>query len=115
MKRTFVMCKVFDTQWRSLGLGDDELRLLQSELLVDPDAGDRMQGTAGVRKYRFGLEGRGKRGGARICYLDIPSAGRSYLLAVYAKNEKDNISMQERHDLKQLALALKATTQGGSK
>ncbi len=113
MDREFVMTKEFDACWRNLGLDDDDLKQLQSELLISPDAGDRIPRAGGIRKYRFALEGRGKRGGARICYLDIPSAERLFLLIAYAKNEKQNITMQERHRLKQKAMEIKAASQGG--
>ena len=107
MTRTFIMTKEFDACWKNLHLGDDELKLLQEDLLSQPDAGDRISGTGGIRKYRIPMEGRGKSGGARVCYLDIPSACKLYLLIAYAKNERENISMKERNALKDLSQQLK--------
>lgn len=103
MTRTFIMTREFDAKWKEMGLDDDELRMLQMILLESPTIGDRIPQTGGIRKYRVALEGRGKRGGARICYFDIPAAGKTYLLTAYAKNEKDNLSMSECKALKQLA------------
>jgi len=100
------MTKEFDTKWKENGLGDDELQSLQSELLASPTVGDRIPQTGGIRKYRIPLEGRGKRGGARICYYDIPAAGKLFLLIAYAKNEKEDISMGERKHLRQLTRTL---------
>lgn len=97
------MAKEFDICWKDLKLDDDDLKELQSELLDEPTIGDRIPGTGGIRKYRFALEGRGKSGGARVCYLDIPTAGKLFLLTAYAKNEKENLSMAERNALKKLS------------
>lgn len=54
-----------------MGLGDTELRLVENAILRDPKLGDVIEGTGGARKIRFQLEGRGKRGGGRIIYLDV--------------------------------------------
>lgn len=54
-----------------MGLGDSELARLQSLLLMDPEAGDVIQGTGGARKVRIPLEGRGKSGGGRVIYVDV--------------------------------------------
>lgn len=66
-----------------------------------------MQGTGGIRKLRFAFENRGKSGSARVCYLDIETREEIHLLDVFAKNEKDNLSMQERNNLKQLVEFIK--------
>ena len=108
------MTKEFDVCWKNLKLGDDDLKALQEDLLECPEAGDRIPGAGGIRKYRIPLEGRGKSGGARVCYLDIPSVCKLFLLIAYAKNEQENISMKERNALKQVALTLKKLcTSGG--
>ena len=66
---------------------------------IDPLCGLVIPGTGGVRKVRVGVEGRGKRGGARVIYLfggeDVPV----FLLALFAKNEKANLSAAERNAL----------------
>jgi hypothetical protein len=65
----------------------------------DPLCGVVIPGTGGVRKFRVGVEGRGKRGGARVIYLfggdDVPV----FLLAIFAKNEKADLTAAERNDL----------------
>jgi Uncharacterized protein conserved in bacteria len=107
MTRTFIHTREFDMRWKDIGLSDDELRALEDDLLVDPEAGDRMAGTGGIRKYRIALEGRGKSGGARVCYYDSPNTKRLFLITAYAKNEKENLSMLERNQLKQLVKQLR--------
>ena len=66
-----------------------------------------MQETGGVRKVRFALPHRGKSGSVRICYVDFGEYAIVYLLTVFAKNEKDNISKEEKSELKQLVKVLK--------
>lgn len=107
MKRTFIETRYFSRKWRELGFDDTKLRELQTLLLEDPKLGDVMQGTGGIRKLRFAFENRGKSGSARVCYLDIETREEIHLLDVFAKNEKDNLSMQERNNLKQLVEFIK--------
>lgn len=60
MTRKFVMLPEFDKNWVSMGLNDNDLRRLQEELLFNPEKGDVMQGTGGLRKLRFAFEGKEK-------------------------------------------------------
>jgi len=81
-------------------LMDDEERAgLVNYLSFHPTAGVVVPGPGGVRKLRWGLEGRGKRGGARVIYffhnMDMPL----YLFDAYAKNEKTDLSKAERNRL----------------
>jgi hypothetical protein len=72
-------------------------------IAADPEAGDVMAGTGGYRKRRFGRSGIGKRGGARVIYLfggeDVPI----FLITVYAKAEKGNLTRAERNALAKMA------------
>jgi len=58
-----------------------------------------MKGTGGFRKVRVARSGMGKRGGARLIYILRGEAFPIFLIAVYAKNEKQNLTMQERNRL----------------
>lgn len=107
MTRLFVMLSLFERQWEKLGLTDDDLRRLQEQLLQNPKAGDVIQGTGGLRKIRFAFEHRGKSGSSRVAYVDFTVDKEIYLLAVYAKNEKENLSKAERNDIKKLIENLK--------
>jgi hypothetical protein len=64
-----------------------------------PKCGVVVPGTGGVRKLRVAASGRGKRGGARVIYLfggdDVPV----FLLALFAKNEKADLTQKERNEL----------------
>jgi hypothetical protein len=76
-------------------------------LAEHPTAGVLIQGTGGIRKLRWGAEGRGKRGGTRVIYFvggeDMPL----YLLALFVKNEKADLSMAERQELRSFVDDLK--------
>ena len=109
MTREFVMLPEFDKQWKRLGLTDEDLKRLQSELLIDPQTGDVMQGTGGVRKMRFAFENRGKSGSIRVIYVDFLIYEKLYLITAYPKNEKDNLSKSERNAIKAMVERLEKT------
>ena len=92
-----------------LGLTDDNLRALEEELLNDPKAGDAIRGTGGIRKIRIPMEnkGKGKRGGARVIYVDIELKETIYFINVYAKDEKDDLTEDEKKAFKAVVKILK--------
>ena len=65
---TFVETKLFTELVRDY-LSDDEYAAMQQFLVVNPEAGDVIPGSGGVRKLRWGVAGRGKRGGLRVVYF----------------------------------------------
>ena len=69
---------------------------------ADPLCGDLIQGTGGVRKVRFAIKSKGKRGGVRIVYYYYNETLPTFLLTVFAKKEKDNLAMAERNSLAKL-------------
>ena len=71
MRRIFVTTKEFDKLWKSLGNSDSELRILENELIYDTLKGKVINGTEGLRKLRWQIKGKGKRGGIRILYVDF--------------------------------------------
>lgn len=108
MIRTFIEVPMFTKRWHDLGFNDDDLMELQKMLLKNPDAGDIMQGTGGLRKVRFAFAGRGKSGSVRVCYVDFEEYTLIYLITVYSKNEKDNLTDKEKVVLKALVKQLKS-------
>jgi len=80
-------------------LTDDERRDVVSYLAARPRAGDLIEGTGGVRKLRWARGGRGKSGGVRVIYYVHSDAMPLYLLTLFAKNERANLSKAERNDL----------------
>ena len=106
MTRIFVELPHFRAKWKDLGLDDSDLRRLQDEILADPKIGAVMQGTGGVRKMRFAFEHQGKSGGVRVIYIDFEIYEKIFLITAYPKNEKDNLTKEERNELKQLIAIL---------
>ena len=100
MTRIFVELPSFRAEWKKMGLTEADLLRLQQELLANPEVGSKMQGTGGVRKMRFAFEHRGKSGSIRICYVDFEKLEIIYLLAIFPKNEQENLSQAERNILK---------------
>lgn len=72
-----------------------------------PKAGDLIQGTGGVRKLRWARDGRGKSGGVRVIYYFHSEALPLYLLTVFGKGEKADLSQAERNELAKLVQVLK--------
>jgi hypothetical protein len=89
-------------------MSDSEREELVAFLGANPAAGEIIPDTGGVRKIRWALAGRGKRGGARIIYYFHNERLPVFLLAAYGKNEKANLSMAERNAMKRLIPALVA-------
>ena len=87
---TFIETKLFTSLIRQY-LSDDEYSALQQALVARPDAGDVIRGSGGVRKLRWGLAGRGKRGGVRVVYYVRSHQDEVWMLTVYAKNEEASI------------------------
>jgi hypothetical protein len=81
-------------------LSDEEYLGLQSYLLERPDAGDIVPASGGVRKLRWGVAGKGKRGGLRVIYYWKRQDDEIWMLTVYAKNEASTIP---GHVLRQIA------------
>jgi hypothetical protein len=88
---TFVETKLF-TQRVSDYFSDEEYAALQNAIAANPDAGDVIRGSGGVRKLRWGLPGRGKRGGVRVVYYLRLRREEIWMLTLYAKNEAESIS-----------------------
>ncbi|MDR2710491.1 MAG: type II toxin-antitoxin system RelE/ParE family toxin [Burkholderiales bacterium] len=76
-------------------LTDDEYANLQNVLVVNPEQGVVIKGSGGARKLRFALPGRGKSGGVRVIYYRRRSDEQIYMLLIYSKSRKDNLTAQE--------------------
>ena len=77
-------------------LSEDEKAELIAYLSMHPNAGVLIQGAGGIRKLRWARSGRGKSGGVRVIYYFHNEEMPLYLLALFAKNERSNISMEEK-------------------
>ncbi|MBS0616480.1 MAG: type II toxin-antitoxin system RelE/ParE family toxin [Verrucomicrobia bacterium] len=93
---------------RAHKLKEENFETFKSVLAEHPEMGDVIQGTGGVRKARLRSASKGKSGGFRVCYyfLDV-GTGRVYLLTIYSKNEKEDLSANEKKELKELVNVIK--------
>ena len=90
---------VFTRQVQAV-MSAEEYRLLQMALVLRPDTGAVIPRSGGLRKLRWALPGRGKRGGARIIYYWQTHAGRIVLLYLYPKNVRSTMSPAELQALR---------------
>lgn len=88
-----------DAHW-----SDDALHRLQAALIAQPDAGDLIPGARGLRKLRWTMTGRGKRGGARVIYYWLSDDDRIYLVHAYAKNETADLTPAQIRQLAALMI-----------
>ena len=90
---------IFTKQIQSL-VSDEEYSHFQNLLIKNPEIGDVIKGSGGIRKTRIAANGKGKRGGARVLYYWISDEEQIFMLLAYAKNEFDNISHEQLKILK---------------
>lgn len=93
-------------------LSEDESRDLIDCLADHPQAGDIMAGTGGVRKLRWHRGGQGKSGGVRVIYYYHDDHMPLYLLTIFAKGDKSNLTKSERNELADLVDILVSTWKG---
>jgi hypothetical protein len=101
----FIETKLFTKQIQEIAT-DDDLRVLQQELIEQPQKGDLIEGTGGLRKVRMAVGSKGKSGGTRVIYFLVTSEV-VFLILAYSKSTKDSLTKAEKNDLKKLTKALK--------
>ena len=106
MKALFVELPAF-AKYRADYLGDEEFRGLQQSMLKNPEAGDVIEGTGGLRKLRHGdsRRSKGKRGGLRVIYYWWDGGRQFWLFTLYDKDEMQNLSAEEKKLLKAMLKA----------
>ncbi len=92
---------VFTKQVQIL-LADEEYHQLQVELVRRPEVGALIPGSGGLRKVRWSMPGRGKRGGARVIYYWAVKQDQLLMLLMYAKNVQDNLTPAQLKLLRQI-------------
>lgn len=81
---------------------ESEIKELAKFLAYNPESGPIIPGTGGLRKMRWALSGKGKRGGSRVIYYYYTSKSEILLLTAYAKNEKEDLTEKDKKLLKEL-------------
>jgi hypothetical protein len=113
VKRRFVESTGFSEDRRRLERARElslvDLLSMEQSILGDPQAGDLVPGTGGLRKLRLGQRQvrRGKSGGVRVYYLDLPHQGVTHLVAIFGKREKSDLSPAERRAIAGMVRQLK--------
>lgn len=111
MKRHLIQTKDFEDTIENFiakrKLKKEDFEDFKKNLAENPEQGDVISGSGGIRKTRLKSATKGKSGGFRVCYLDIGDKLILFLLFIYAKNEQENLSQAEKIELKQLADAIK--------
>lgn len=101
MKALFVELPAF-AKFRADYLDDEGFRGLQQSMLKNPEAGDVIEGTGGLRKLRHGdpRRGKGKRSGLRVIYYWWDGGRQFWLFTLYDKDEMENLTADEKKVLK---------------
>ena len=92
---------IFTRQVQSL-LTDEEYHRLQIALILRPESGVIIPGSGGLRKIRWSIQSRGKRGGVRVIYYWVTRQDRILMLTIYAKSEKDDLTAEQLKILKRI-------------
>src|SRR3989344_5601698 len=110
MRRIFIQTSTFERRVDERG-ADELSRQIERLILENPEEGAVISGTGGIRKMRVEdpRRGKGKRGGFRVLYLDLPDRERIYSITLYDKGEKADISPDEKRVLRELVKTLKQT------
>jgi hypothetical protein len=81
---------------------DDEYRELQTAFASRPDAGSVIVGSGGLRKLRWPIKGRGKRGGLRVIYFWAVTQEQLLMLFIYSKSEREDLTREQLETLKKI-------------
>ena len=98
--QTVVETPAYLSDAKGLGLTEAQRDFIVAWIAANPDAGDVIQGTGGARKVRFAGKGKGKSGGYRVITFYAGTRMPTFLLNVFAKNEKTDLTPKERKTLK---------------
>ena len=109
MRRLFIYSSLILRRLAEFDEPDKKARQIENELLHNPEAGDIVPGTGGVRKVRLPDEGRskGKRGGIRVLFLDLPHVAKTHILYLLHKGDAPDLTTEEKKVIKDLVLILK--------
>lgn len=109
MRRVFVYAPLIQRRLAEFDDSEAKSREIENEILNNLEVGDIVPGTGGVRKFRLADEsrGKGKRGGIRVLYLDLPHVEKTHLLFLLKKGDAADISADEKKVIRELVANLK--------
>jgi hypothetical protein len=111
--KTVIETPMFLSTAREAGLANDMREFIVATISDDPMMGDMMAGTGGCRKSRFPGRGKGKPGGYRTVHYNGPDDVPVLLLVVLDKGDRDNLSHEERNELRKLVQTYAAEYRAG--
>lgn len=100
-RMVIIETSVFTRLIREL-MDDDNYREFQDTLIQKPDAGDLIPGSGGLRKIRWKVEGKGKRGGVRIIYYWMTADDQLWMLYGYAKASREDLTKVQLKALREI-------------
>jgi hypothetical protein len=117
MKRLFVETSGFTSALAKIESGIAILSHIQKLLLENPQNGDVVPGSGGIRKIRVPdpTRNKGTRGGLRVLFIDLADREVTFLLTIYGKGDKDDLSPVDKKILRQLVDILKSTPIRGAR
>lgn len=111
MKRRITLSRIFEKEMgdliRKRRVLQEDYEALKKKVIEHPDSGDVVAGTGGVRKIRLKSTSKGTRGGFRVCYFEDVVKAEIFLIFVYGKNEKEDLSSDEKKALKEFTDEIK--------
>jgi len=93
---------VFESLWKSVGLGDVDQQELENKLMENTTLGAVIPRTGGLRKLRWKISGKGKRGGIRVLYVDFPVHRQLHFISLIKKSEKENLTANDKKIIRRL-------------
>ena len=109
MRRVFVYAPLMSRRLTEFADSEAKARQIENAILANLEIGDIVPGTGGVRKFRLADETRskGKRGGLRIFYLDLPHVEKTHLIFLLKKGEAEDLAPDEKKAIRELVTILK--------
>lgn len=117
MERTIIQLPPFSRYLDELiaegKLSKSDFEAFEWKLMKNPQEGDVIPGLFGLRKTRLKAMNKGKSGGFRVDYLDIPEMRKLYFIVLYPKNVKEDLSAEEKKIISRLVKILKEEASHG--
>lgn len=101
-----VRTAIFEKSLKKLGATASDISKLMTTILANPEAGDVISGLGGMRKVRFAMAGRGKRGGGRAIYFVVWVQDTTYLMVAYSNAAKDDLSEEDKAVLRRARMEI---------
>jgi len=112
----FIQSQAFTRDWKAHGLTDDDLRALEVGIMAGPNRCPVMPGAGRLRKIRFedSHSNRGKSGAYRICYVYFEEYGSVWLVTLFGKNEKSNLTKADKNAIAKLIKEIEELLESGA-